>query len=204
MPSATCTGPVRFHKKARPHLRTFPDHPMNIFETDRLQIRRLTLSDLPDYQSMQGNAEVMKYTTGVPITSEESADDLAEIIARYDAARNETWIWAVTTIAGDFVGTCALFKNEMQESEIAYRLLESYWGLGYGQEIADGLIDYCLKELALDSFVAHAAKDNLASVKILDRSRMTFVAEKVNQEKNWVERHYRYVAVPKAQPVAKG
>ncbi len=171
---------------------------MIIFKTYRLQIRKLTPTDLPDYQSMQGNAEVMKYTTGVPFTPEESAHDLAEIIARYDKVRNEIWVWAVTTKTGDFVGTCAFFKNEMQESEIAYRLLETFWGRGYGQEIADGLIDYCLDEIGLDSLVAHAAKENLASVKILDRSRMTFVAEKENQEKNWVERHYRYVTGPQA------
>jgi ribosomal-protein-alanine N-acetyltransferase len=149
--------------------------------------------DLIDYQSMQGNAEVMKYTTGAPNTPEESAHDLAEIIARYDTDRNDIWVWAVTTKSGDFVGTCALFKNETREIEIAYRLLESFWGQGIGQEIAEGLIDYCIDEIGLDSFVAHAAKENLASVKILDRSRMTFVAEKKNQKTNWVERHYRYV-----------
>ena len=166
---------------------------MSIFETYRLQVRRLTQTDLIDYQSMQCNAEVMKYTTGVPLTQEESAHDLAEILARYDTDGNEIWVWAVTTKTGDFAGTCALFKNETREFEIAYRLLESFWGQGFGQEIAEGFIDYCIVEIGLDSFVAHAAKENLASVKILDRSRMAFVAEKENQETNWVERHYRYL-----------
>jgi ribosomal-protein-alanine N-acetyltransferase len=166
---------------------------MRIFETYRLQVRRLTQADLIEYQSMQSNAEVMKYTAGSPITPEESAHDLAENIARYDTVGNDTWIWAVTKKSGDFLGTCAVFKNETRESEIAYRLHDTFWCQGYGQEIANGLIDYCLDELGLDSFVAHAAKDNLASVKILDRSRMTFVEEKENEEKNWLERHYRYI-----------
>jgi ribosomal-protein-alanine N-acetyltransferase len=144
---------------------------------------------------MQGNANVMKYTTGKPLSPEESARDLAEILARYDALENETWVWAATTKSGDFVGTCALFKNELRESEIAYRLMVTSWGQGFGQEPADGLIDYCLDDLALDSVVAHAAKENLASVKILDHSRLFFVAEVENREKNWVERHYRYGVV---------
>jgi ribosomal-protein-alanine N-acetyltransferase len=165
---------------------------MNIFETSRLKVRKLTLSDLIDYQAMQGDADVMKYTTGNPLSPEESARDLAEIMAFYDAPENETWVWAATTKTGDFVGTCALFKNELRESEIAYRLIVTSWGQGFGQELADGLIDYCLDDLALDSVVAHAEKENLASVKILDRSRLVFVAEVENREKRSVERHYRY------------
>jgi len=65
----------------------------------------------------------MKYTSGVPLSPEESGRDLAEIMARYDVAENESGVWAVTTKRGDFVGACALFKNEGQEFEIAYRLL---------------------------------------------------------------------------------
>lgn len=167
---------------------------MLIFETNRLRARKLLQTDLPAFQAMQGNANVMKYTIGFPLTPEESARDLAEIIVRYDVEENETWVWAVTTKTGDFVGTCALFRNEEQEFEIAYRLLEMFWDQGYGQEIANGLIDYCLDELCLESVVAQAVKDNLPSVKILERSRLTFIAASETQEKNWIERHYRYVA----------
>jgi len=169
---------------------------MSIFETKRLQVRQLTLADLPGFQVMQGNANVMKYTTGQPQSPEQSSSDLAEFIAFYDAADNETWIWAVTTKTGAYAGTCALFRNERGENEIAYRLNESHWGRGYGQELAEGLIDYCLDDLALEYVVAHAAVDNLASVKILDRSRLTFVAEIKIEEKNWVERHYRSLKEP--------
>ena len=169
---------------------------MSIFETKRLQVRRLTLSDLRVFQIMQGNASVMKYTTGKPQSPEQSSSDLAQIIAFYDAEENETWIWAVTTKAGAFAGTCALFRNERGENEIAYRLDESCWDRGYGQELAEGIIDYCLDDLALEYVVAHAAVDNLASVKILDRSRLTFVAEIDNEEKNWVERHYQSLIEP--------
>jgi ribosomal-protein-alanine N-acetyltransferase len=173
---------------------------MPIFETGRLKIRTLTTSDLSDYQSMQGSVEVMRFTTGFALTPDDSANDLSEIMARYDTRGNETWVWAVSTKGGDFVGTCALFKNEVQEKEIAYRLVEQYWGQGFGQELADGLIDYCLDTLALTSIIAHAAKENLASVKILDRSRLTFVEEYGNQDKNWMERSYRYEAPSSRQP----
>ena len=136
----------------------------------------------------------MRYTTGIPLTLEESAQDLAEIIARYDAQVNEIWVWAVTNRTAEFVGACALFRNEELDFEIAVRLLERCWGDGYGQEIADGLIDYCIGELALSSVTAHAAEGNLASIKILDGSRLKFVGERQNQTTRWTERCYRYVA----------
>ena len=164
---------------------------MFIFETSRLRARPLTPTDLPAFQAMQGNANVMRYITGIPLTPAQSAQDLTEIIARYNFEGNETWVWAVTTKTGDFVGTCALFKSKTQEFEIAYRLLEACWGQGYGQEIADGLIAYCLDKLGLPSVVAQTVKNNWASVRILERSRLSFVAEVENTEKNWTERHYR-------------
>lgn len=166
---------------------------MFVFETSRLQVRQLTLTDLPGFQTLQGNAQVMQYTTGIPLTPEESAHELAEIMACYQREGNETWVWAVVTKTGDFVGTCALFKNEWQENEIAYRLQETCWGAGYGQEIANGLIDYCLNIVRLETVVAQAVQANLASVKILEQSRLTFVALVDNREKNWIERHYRYL-----------
>lgn len=168
---------------------------MFVFETSRLQVRQLTLTDLPGFQALQGNAQVMQYTTGIPLSPEASAHELAEIMACYQRMGNETWVWAAVIKDGDFVGTCALFKNEWQENEIAYRLQETCWGAGYGQEIANGLIDYCLDELGLHSIVAQTVKDNLASVKILDHSRLSFLAETENIQKNWIERHYRYIAV---------
>jgi ribosomal-protein-alanine N-acetyltransferase len=168
---------------------------MIVFETERLRIRPLIPTDLPAFQTMQGNANVMRYTTGIPLTPAESARDLAKIIAQYDVEGNETWVWAVTANQDVFIGTCALFKNEEQVFEIAYRLVDACWGLGYGQEIADGLIAYCLDELGLPQLVAQTVKDNLASVNILDRSKLSFVAEIENVQKNWIERHYRYAVV---------
>jgi RimJ/RimL family protein N-acetyltransferase len=153
-------------------------------------------TDLPAFQALQGNVNVMQYTTGIPQTPAESAQDLAEIIARYRVERNETWIWAAITPNNDFAGTCALFKNEAQEFEIAYRLLEATWGQGYGQEIADGLIAYCLDSLKLNHLVAQTARDNFASVKILERSRLLFEGEARNKETGWIERVYRHAAAP--------
>lgn len=166
---------------------------MFIFETNRLLVRQLSQTDLPGFQAMQGNAQVMQYTTGIPLPPEESARELEKIITLYALPGNETWIWAVVTKVGDFVGTCALFKNEWQENEIAYRLLEMHWGYGYGQEIANGLIDYCLNIVGLETVVAQAVQANWASVKILEQSRLTFVTLVDNREKNWIECHYRYL-----------
>ena len=103
-------------------------------------MRQLSQTDLPGFQAVQGNAQVMQYTTGISLPPEESARELEKIITLYTLPGNETWIWAVAAKAGtkvvikqnDFVGTCALFKNEAQEFEIAYRLRRT----GSGQSLA--------------------------------------------------------------------
>ncbi|NJN55195.1 MAG: GNAT family N-acetyltransferase, partial [Anaerolineae bacterium] len=53
---------------------------MVIFETNRLQVRPLTPTDFPAFQTMQGNANVMRYTTGIPLNPTESAHELDDII----------------------------------------------------------------------------------------------------------------------------
>lgn len=71
------------------------------------------------------------------------------------------------------------------------RFLEKYWGKGYGQEVCNGLIDFALNEWKLTSLWAEANKDNIASVKILERSRLQFEREYFHEkEKSWV-RVYR-------------
>jgi len=69
-------------------------------------------------------------------------------------------------------------------------LLERYWGHGYGQEIANGLIRFALGQLGVDRLIAYVYTDNVGSVKILERSPMRFVKEFFNEEAGLLDRLY--------------
>lgn len=162
-----------------------------VFETPRLYVRKLRRIDLAPFHEMQGNIKVMLYTTGRAMTREENQVELLKVIDYYAKPDNDFWVWAVVQKSDDqFVGTCALVKNDKRENEIGYRFIERYWGKGYGKEISLGLIDYNLNRRGINEIVAYVNKANLASVKILDAT-FDFVKEFYNEKEECVDRYYK-------------
>ncbi|HFA48211.1 MAG TPA: N-acetyltransferase [Bacteroidetes bacterium] len=160
-----------------------------IFQTTRLKIRNLEYSDFPAFHEMQSNPKVMRYTTGRPLSEKENRESLGKCISSYAKPGNRFWVWAIEKkLDGAFVGTCAI----VYDNEIGYRFLEKYWGKGYGKEISDGLIKYALEEMKAKKIIAYVDVENIASVKILDRSALKFEKEYFNEKEKCTERFYKF------------
>ena len=161
-----------------------------IFKTERLLARRLQLTDLDAFHEMQSNPNVLRHVPGEPKDRAGNAQELAELIHKYDEPDNDFWIWAIEQKSdNDFVGTCAIVATEEGEMEIGYRFLERFWGRGYGKEIVDGLLEYGVERFG--RLVAYVGKENIASVKILDASAMEFVREYYNAAEKCMDRYYQ-------------
>ena len=146
-----------------------------IFETQRLIVRKLLLSDLQPFHEMQSNIDVMQYVRVKEMTFEENTKELAELIGKYAHIENDFWIYAIEKkLDHKFVGTCALIKDSNKEDEIGYRFLEKYWKLGYGLEICKGIINYC-SLVGMPKLIAYVADDNNASIKIVESCYFQFV-----------------------------
>ena len=162
-----------------------------IFDSKRLYARELKTSDLELYHKMQNDQQVMRYVGGKIFSLEENKEDLDRIIEFYKKSSNIFWVWATVLKETDqFIGTCALIKNEKGEHEIGYRLLKESWGKGYGREITNCLIKYTFETLKLKEIVAYVDKDNAASIKILDAT-FKFIKEFYNDEDNCIDRYYK-------------
>ncbi|WP_340203345.1 GNAT family N-acetyltransferase [Ascidiimonas sp. W6] len=160
-----------------------------IFETNRLLIRELVIEDLPAFHEMQGNPNVMRFVGTPPMTLDENREDLKKVINAYQNTKSHFNVWASLTKENSFIGTIALLKNDKEEWEIGYRLLESAWGNGYGSELTQGLIHYAFNILNLPSLVAYADKENKASIYILNKY-MNFINEFWNKTDQCVDRKY--------------
>ena len=146
-----------------------------IFETQRLIVRKLLLSDLQPFHEMQSNINVMQYVRVKEMTFDENTKELAELIGKYAHIENDFWIYAIEKkLDHKFVGTCALIKDSNKEDEIGYRFLEKYWKLGYGLEICKGIINYC-SLVGMPKLIAYVADDNNASIKIVESCYFQFV-----------------------------
>ena len=163
-----------------------------IFETERLVVRNLKPSDFEAFHEMQADDEVMRYTTGSGLEQAENERQLSMCIDCYSKHNNHFWVWAVVRKSDhEFIGTCAVVPSD-DRPEIGYRMRRKWFGIGYGQEICDALMHYCIQELGLSEVIAYADVRNVASVKILDRSVLAFVEQLVN-DAGHEDRFYRWV-----------
>lgn len=164
-----------------------------VFETARLFVRNLREADFEAFHEMQSDNEVMQYTTGRGFDEVENHRQLQMCIACYAKVDNDFRVWAVIRkVDQKFVGTCAIVPNK-NRPEIGYRFLKKFFGAGYGQEICNGLIEYGVHGLRLPEIIAYTDVRNVASTKILDRSRLSFL-EEIKTEEGTTDRLYRWTA----------
>jgi [ribosomal protein S5]-alanine N-acetyltransferase len=159
-----------------------------IFETTRLFVRRLEESDQDAFFGLMSNPNVMNPIPQRPFDRPQSASKLTELILLEKTS--DTKIWSLCKKGcNDLIGICGVLKNDEKEDEIAYRIIETYWGNGYGTEITKGLIDYCFTHMKSELITADVCVDNVKSIKILNKY-FTIQKEFLNAADNCMDRRY--------------
>jgi ribosomal-protein-alanine N-acetyltransferase len=140
-----------------------------LYSTERLYVRLLKLSDLPEFTDLQTNPNVARYTMGKAQTPAECKADLEKVLNHYQA--NDGFrVWAVCLKASnELIGTVAIISTG-DGNEIGYRFREKFWGNGYGLEATKGLIKYAFEKLNLPHLFAEVDERNPHSIAILDRT----------------------------------
>ena len=160
-----------------------------IFKTERLLVRQLTIGDIDAFYIMQSNPIVMKYIKPA-LNYKEATTELTKFIGYYSDSEKFYNIWAVTNSeTKQFVGICGVYQNQQSDYEIAYRLTESAWGCGYGNEVATSLIKHSLQKIKLPKLVAYVHTKNHSSIKILEKN-MTFIEESIHEVTGKMGRKY--------------
>ncbi len=160
-----------------------------IFETQRLHIRKLILTDLQSFHTLESNPLVLQYATGEIKTIIECEDELKELITKYEILSNDFWIYAIERkLDSEFIGTVALVKDN-EDDEIGYRFIQEYWGKGYATEICEGLIIYC-KSVGIRKIIGCVVDENIASAKILERFNFMEIEKFVSKDIGLPETKY--------------
>lgn len=78
-------------------------------------------------------------------------------------------------VTANFTGWCGLkYSRGKDEYDICFRFHRSYWNQGFATETAQRCLEYGFKELNVDRIVGRAKKENIGSVKVLEKIKMTF------------------------------
>jgi len=159
------------------------------FQTKRLLIRTLKITDSDPFFDMMGNPKVMNPIPQKAMSKTESDITLKKLIALEKNSPKKIWS-LIEKETSNFIGICGFLKNNEDEPEIAYRLREDYWKKGYGTEIAEGLINFGFKTLNFNLITADVNIVNTKSVKILEKFFIQDF-EFFNKRDNCTDRRYK-------------
>ncbi len=124
---------------------TFP-----IINSNRLQLRQFTNSDLNNVFEGLSHPEVIRYY-GINFDSLEATKEQIEWFAELE--KNETGIWwAVCSTDGkEFYGAGGFndWQKENKKAEVGFWLLPEYWGKGLMSEAMPLICEYGFKEMGL-------------------------------------------------------
>ena len=137
--------------------------------SERLKLRSMKISDIPDIFEYSSNSECTKY---VMFDKHKTFSDTAKFLANvYDENNSGTYMcWAIEHVLDNkVIGTIDLILSEKyNEIEIGYILNKNYWRKGYGKESVFAILKYCKDVLGLKSLLGVAFEVNQASRKLLE------------------------------------
>jgi ribosomal-protein-alanine N-acetyltransferase len=142
---------------------------MNIFETARLTLRRLTPDDAPFILELLNDPLFLRFVGDKGVRS---LADAREYITHGPMASYTQHGFGLFHVALKFHGTpigmCGLLKREaLADVDVGFAFLPQFSGQGYATEAARATLDYGRTVLGLGRIVAITAPDNLGSQNVL-------------------------------------
>lgn len=147
----------------------------SLFESERLYYRIVKAEDAGLVHSMDQDPLVMRYMEQGEPKSEE--DIKASILIQIHAQKKYGFSFWVCQRKDNHapIGWAGLrYIEGTSDVELGYRFLRQSWGKGYGSEAARSILAYAKEVLALKEVFARTHKQNLASIRVLEKAGMHF------------------------------
>ena len=145
--------------------------PFPILTTERLTLRRLIINDEREIFTLRSDGEINKY---LDRQVSNTVDDARNFINKVNENinKNDSLYWAITLSDKNIlVGTICLFgfSDENYKCEIGYELLTNFQGQGIMKEAVEKVIDYAFNTIKVKKIEASLHRDNLSSIKLLEK-----------------------------------
>lgn len=143
-------------------------------ETERTIMRNLLPEDALEFYTLNLDKEVLKYTGDKPFESIELAEGFLrnyDQYVRFDVGR----LAVIQKDTSEFLGWCGLkFSETTNEYDIGFRFFKKHWNKGFATETALRNLDFAFKEMKIKRIVGRAMKDNIGSIKVLEKIGMSY------------------------------
>ena len=166
------------------------------FETERLILRKMEVSDVSDFYSYASREETSRYLLWSPHQSEYSTRYVLESIKRDYRAGTYFELAVILRESGKMIGTSGITSFDAQNRvvEIGYVLSPDYWGMGLAREAASVLMNFAFCELGANRVEAKYMKGNESSRRVMEKLGMTFEGiqrAKLLRMPMWSSQHFR-------------
>ena len=143
-------------------------------ETERTIMRRLSKEDAFDFFNLNLDKEVLKYTGDQPFENIQASIDFLTNYDQYEKyGVGRLAVIDKTTLK--FIGWCGLkYSREKNEYDIGFRFFKNFWNKGFATETAKKCLEYGFDELKIDRIIGRAMKENIGSIKVLEKIGMKF------------------------------
>lgn len=137
-------------------------------------MRKLTTEDASDFYNLNLDEEVLKYTGEKPFVNLQASIDFLtnyDQYEKYEVGR----LAVIVKETGKFIGWCGLkYSQDKNEYDIGFRFYKDYWNKGFATETAKKCLDFGFTELGIEKIIGRAMKENIASIKVLEKTGMKF------------------------------
>lgn len=146
-------------------------------ETERLLLRPFNEDDCPAMLKIQSNPIMTKYTPDEPWVGIEDAINFLGFARSLYKDENiiegfRYFFAVVEKCSNQVIGYCGLGGPEFDRTltEVFYSIDHPYWGKGFATETTKALLYYGFNQLDLSKIVGFAEKDNVASLRVLEKA----------------------------------
>lgn len=153
---------------------------MLITNTNRLILRTFQPEDFAPFAKMNADPEVMQH-----FPSTLNADETAALIKKIQTHQSEhgfSLYACELKETGAFIGFVGLLKPSFDAHftpcvEIGWRLAKEHWGRGLATEAAKTVLQYGFQEKQLKEIVSFTAKQNIASIRVMEKIGLQYNPE---------------------------
>ena len=142
-----------------------------ILKTKRLRLENINRSHLDDLYNLLSNPKVQKYFPKT-LNKKETKEFYERIQNRYRSDGHCFWV-VIRKNDNQFIGICGILRQEIDgqvETEIGYRLIDKFWGKGYGTEAAEGCVKYAKEKLKKTSVISLIRSVNVSSKRVAEKN----------------------------------
>ena len=145
--------------------------PVQILETDRLTLRRLTVDDAAFILRLVDSASWLRFIGDKGVkTLEDARNYIVKGPVESDSALGFGLYIDGAERAGDLIGMCGLIKREaLEDVDLGFAYFPEFWRQGFGYEAATGVIAHARATLGLERLLAITSPDNVGSIGLLEK-----------------------------------